>query len=194
MKAALLKTFGEPLELVDLPDPHASAGEVVVKVLAAPVLSYAREVFDSTRDYSLLLPLAPGVGAIGVIEETGPDSTRLQPGQTVFCDPTVRSRDDAVSPDLMLQGWSARGAGPQRLQAHFRHGSFSERMLLPLENAISLEGLQGGDPAKLTWLNTLLVPYGGLLAAGLQRTAGHSSRLLWCRDLFALLELPPFEG
>jgi hypothetical protein len=57
MKTALLEAFGEPLKLVNVPDPHAGAGEVVVNVLAAPVLSYAREVFDGTRNYSLLLPL-----------------------------------------------------------------------------------------------------------------------------------------
>jgi alcohol dehydrogenase len=71
MKAALLNTFGAPLSLVDVPDPHAGAGEGVVKVLATPVLSYAREVFDRARNYSLLLPLTPGVGAIRVVDETG---------------------------------------------------------------------------------------------------------------------------
>jgi alcohol dehydrogenase len=68
----------------------------------------------------------------------------------------------------MLQGWVAPGEGPQKLQAHFRHGSFAEKMLLPLENAFSLEHVRSIDPAKLTWLNTLLVPYGGFLAGGLQ--------------------------
>ncbi len=41
-------------------------------------------------------------------------------------------------------------------------------MLVPLENVVSLEQVRSIDPAKLVWLNTLLVPYGGLLAANLQ--------------------------
>jgi alcohol dehydrogenase len=41
-------------------------------------------------------------------------------------------------------------------------------MLLPLENAISLEQVRSIDPAKLVWLGTSLVPYGGLLAANFQ--------------------------
>lgn len=168
MKAAIFKAIGQPLTIEDIPEPVPGAGEVLARVLAAPVLAYTQEVFTGQRHYPLLLPLAPGCGAVGIVEKIGPDATRLKPGQLVFCDPTVRSRDDAVSPDIMLQGWVAPGEGPQKLQAHFRHGSFAEKMLLPLENAFSLEHLRSIDPAKLTWLNTLLVPYGGLLAAGLQ--------------------------
>jgi alcohol dehydrogenase len=168
MKAAILKTIGQPLTIEDIPEPEPGAGEVLVRVLAAPVLAYAQEVFTGQRHYPLLLPLAPGCGAVGIVEKTGPDATRLKHGQLVFCDPTVRSRDDALTPDIMLQGWTAPGKGAQKLQAHFRHGPFAEKMLLPLENAFSLEHVRSVDPAKLTWLNTLLVPYGGLLAAGLQ--------------------------
>jgi alcohol dehydrogenase len=171
MKAAMLKAKGQPLTIEDIADPVPGAGEVVVRVLAAPVLSYTHEVFSGVRDYPLLLPLAPGCGAIGLVEKLGPDSTRLKLNQLVFCDPTVRSRDDSLSPDIMLQGWIAPGEGPQKLQTYFRNGSFAEKMLLPLENAIPLEGLEdavNGDLVKLASLVTLLVPYGGLLATGFQ--------------------------
>src|SRR5579884_1265566 len=168
MKAAILKALKQPLTIEEIPDPIPGAGEVLVRVLAAPVLSYAHEVFSGARNYPLVLPLAPGAGAIGLVEQTGPDATRLRPGQLVFCDPTVRSRDDALAPDIMLQGLIAPGEGPQKLQTYFRNGSFAEKMLLPLENAFSLEHLRSIDPAKLTWLNTLLVPYGGLLTGGFQ--------------------------
>lgn len=168
MKAAVLKSFDSPIVIETLPDPHAGPGEAVVSVAAAPVLSYAREVFDGSRQYPLLLPLVPGCGAIGRIEAAGPDATRLRVGDWVFCDPTVRSRDDAVSPDLMLQGWNAHGEGALRLQACFRNGPFAERMLVPMENAVRIGALGDLEPAQLCALNTLLVPYGGLLASGLQ--------------------------
>ncbi|QBD75237.1 alcohol dehydrogenase [Ktedonosporobacter rubrisoli] len=168
MKAAILKTIGKPLGLEDIPEPLPGAGEALVRMLAAPVLAYAHEVFTGERNYPLLLPLVPGVGGIGLVEKTGPDATRLQAGQLVFCDPTVRSRDDSLSPDIMLQGWIAPTEGAQKLQAHFRNGAFAEKMLVPLENAVTLEQLRSIDPAKLAWMNTLLVPYGGLLAANFQ--------------------------
>ncbi len=169
MKAAILKERGQPLSIEDIPEPVPSAGEVLVRVLAAPIGWYAQEVFRGERPYPLLLPLAPGCGAIGVVERTGPDTTRLQPGQLVFCDPMVQPRDDSTSPaNSMLQGWIAREGGPQKLQTHFRNGPFAEKMLLPLENAAPLDHMDDMDPAKLSWLVGLLIPYGGLLAANVQ--------------------------
>ena len=41
-------------------------------------------------------------------------------------------------------------------------------MLLPLENVVSLEALNFIDPAKLTAMGILLVPYGGLLTTGFE--------------------------
>jgi alcohol dehydrogenase len=80
----------------------------------------------------------------------------------------IRSRDSGLAPDSMLQGWIARGEGAQKLQTYFRNGAFAEKVLVPLENAVELVHMQAMDPAKLTWLNTLLVPYGVLLAANVQ--------------------------
>lgn len=168
MKAAMLKAFGAPLIVEILPDPSVGAGEVVVDIVAAPVLSYADEVFSGARQYSLLLPLASGVGAIGRVRAVGPDATRLAVGDWVFCDPTVRSRDDAISPDIMLQGWTAPSEGAQRMQTYFRHGPFAEQMLMPMENAVPLGELDRADAGRWCGLMTMLVPYGGLLAAGLQ--------------------------
>lgn len=168
MKAAILKTYGTPLSIEELPDPQPGAGEVVVDVVAAPVLSYANEVFSGIRPYPLLLPLAVGCGAVGRVRAVGPDATRLVPGDWVFCDPTVRSRDDAAAPDILLQGWIAPTDGAKKLQAHFRHGPFAEQLLLPLENAVRLGDIEAEDAGRWCALNTLAIAYGGLLAAELQ--------------------------
>ena len=168
MKAAILKAFGEPLAVETLPDPVLGTGEVIVDVVAAPVLSYADEVFSGARKYLLELPVAPGCGAIGRVRAIGPDATRLVVGDWVLCDPTVRSRDDVLSPDITLQGLSARGEGGLRLQKYFHHGSFAERMLVPTENAIWIGSLDPAEAGQWCALCTLLVPYGGLLAANVQ--------------------------
>lgn len=168
MKAAVLKAWGSPLLTETLPDPVLGTGEVVVDVVAAGVLSYANEVFSGERKYPLVLPVAPGCGAIGRVRAAGPDATRLAVGDWVFCDPTVRSRDGGLAPDITLQGWSARGEGGLRLAEHFHHGPFAEQMLVPTENAIPIGPINPADAGRWCALNTLLVPYGGLLAAGLQ--------------------------
>ncbi|RFU44876.1 zinc-binding alcohol dehydrogenase family protein [Paraburkholderia sp. DHOC27] len=168
MKAAVLNAFGQPLEIVEKPDPQIGTGEVIVDVVAAPVLSYANEVFSGERRYLMELPMIPGCGAIGRVKLSGPDATHLQTGDWVFCDPTVRSRDDALTPDITLQGWSARGDGGLRLQRHFHDGPFAQQLRVPTENAIRIGAIEPHEAAHWCALNVALVPYGGLLAAALQ--------------------------
>ena len=168
MKAAILRALGSPLTIETVPDPTAGPGEVVVEVVAAPVLSYTNEVVDGTRPYDLTFPMTPGCGAIGRVRATGPDATRLVPGEWVFCDPTVRARDEALTPDIMLQGWTAPTEGARRLQQWMRDGAFAERMRVPMECAFPLGDITPEDASRWCALVVMLVPYGGWLAAGLQ--------------------------
>jgi alcohol dehydrogenase len=114
------------------------------------------------------LPAGPGASAIGRVRAFGPDATHLAVGDWVYCDPTVRSRDDALSPDITLQGLSARGEGGQRLQRYFRDGSWAEQIRIPTENAVRIGAISEADAAAWCAMGALLVPYGGLLAAKLQ--------------------------
>jgi len=148
MKAAVLHNFGVPLSVEQVTDPAIGTGEVLVDVVAAPVLSYTDEVLSGARRYLLPTPVVPGAGAIGRVRAVGPDATRLRLGDWVFCDPTVRSRDGAPTPDITLQGASARGAGGQKLQRYFRDGTFAEQVRVPTENAAPIGTI---DPAKHCW-------------------------------------------
>jgi alcohol dehydrogenase len=168
MKAAVLRSFGSPLAIETIANPVIGTGEVVVDVVATRVLSYANEVFSGERNYLLELPAVPGPGAIGRVRAVGPDATHLAVGDWVYCDPTFRSRDDAISPDITLQGWSARGEGGLRLQRHFRHGSFAEQTLVPTENVKRIGTIDATEAPAWCALGTCLVPYGGFLAARLQ--------------------------
>ena len=168
MKAAVLKAFGSPLAIETMPDPVLGTGEVIVDIVAARVLSYSNEVFSGERKYLLELPVVPGIGGIGRVRQVGPDATHLAPGDWVCCDPTVRSRDDALSPDITLQGWSARGEGGMRLQQYFRHGSWAEQTRVPTENAVRIGAIDADEAASWCALGTLLVPFGGFLAADLK--------------------------
>ncbi|MEX3637454.1 alcohol dehydrogenase catalytic domain-containing protein [Paraburkholderia sp. BR14320] len=168
MKAAILNSLDRPLAITQMPDPEIGTGEVIVDVAAAPVLSYANEVFNGQRRYPLELPIVPGCGAIGRVRASGPDATHLKVGDWVFCDPTVRSRDDALMPDITLQGWSSRGDGGLQLQRYFHDGPFAEQVRVPTENAVRIGDIERGEAARWCALNVMLVPYGGLLAAALR--------------------------
>ncbi|MFE0461096.1 alcohol dehydrogenase catalytic domain-containing protein [Kitasatospora sp. NPDC058965] len=167
MRAAVLTQFGAPLTVREVPDPEAGGGEVLVEVLAAAVAPYAAEVFGGRRNYPLVPPVVPGIGGVGRVVRVGPDATRLRVGDLVWCDCTVRSRDDALAPDITLQGWSSRGEGGARLAEHLHDGSFAELMRIPTENAYPLPAAAGDDPARWAALGVHVIPYGGLLAGGL---------------------------
>ncbi|MGW4728122.1 alcohol dehydrogenase catalytic domain-containing protein [Streptomyces shenzhenensis] len=167
MRAAVLTRFGAPLTVREMPDPEAGGGEVVVEVLATCVPPYAAEVFGGERNYPLAPPVVPGVGGVGRIVHVGPDATRLRAGDLVWCDSTVRSRDDALTPDITLQGWSSRGEGGARLARYLHDGAFAELMRVPTENVFPLPAAAGDDPARWAALSVHTIPYGGLLAGGL---------------------------
>ncbi len=171
MRAAVLTSIGSPLEIKTVADPVIGTGEVIVDVVAAGVLNYSDQVISGARQHLIELPMILGAGAIGRVRVVGPDSTHLVPGEWVYCDPTVRSRDNSSNPDITLQGWSARGEGGLRLQRHFHDGSWAEQMRVPTENAISIGemgAIDEADAPKWCSLASLLVPYGGFLSGNLQ--------------------------
>jgi alcohol dehydrogenase len=168
MKAVVLEAFGTPLVVKNVPEPKLGSGEVIVDVAASGVLNYSHEVFSGQRQYMLALPAIPGPSSIGRVRAVGPDSTRLAPGDWVFCDPTVRSRDGGDAPDITLQGLSARGPGGLKLQQYFRDGAWAERVRVPTENAIPIGEIDSAAAPAWCALGTFLVPYGGFFAANLR--------------------------
>ena len=60
MKAAVLHNFGVPLSVEQVTDLVIGTGEVLVDVVAAPVLSYTGEVLSGARRYLLPTPVVPG--------------------------------------------------------------------------------------------------------------------------------------
>jgi alcohol dehydrogenase len=166
MKAAVLNAFGAPLAIQTLPDPVLGTGEVIVDMVAAGVTSYAANIFNGSRNYALELPVAPGAGGIGRVRATGPDATKLKFGDWVFCEPTIRSRDNAV--DSILQGWTYRTEAALPLHRLYHHGSYAEQLLLPTENVTRIGDIDPAQAGRWCALSRLLVPYGGLLAGDLK--------------------------
>jgi alcohol dehydrogenase len=166
MKAAVLKTFGSPLAVEEVPAPILGTGEVIVDMVAAGMLAYAKEVFSGQRQYLLETPVIPGASGIGRIRVIGPDATKLAVGDWVVCDPTVRSRDDVMAPDITLQGLSAAGEGGLKMQRYHHDGSFAEQMRTPTENVFRLGDIDPADAPRWCRIGSVMVPYGGLLSIG----------------------------
>ncbi|QXQ07365.1 zinc-binding dehydrogenase [Sphingosinicellaceae bacterium] len=168
----MFSRIGETPMVCDLPDPVAEAGDVVVDVVAAPVLAYAHEVFSGQRPMLFTLPFVPGTGAIGRISAVGAGATDTVVGSWVYCDPTLRARDGLGLPAISLQGLTANGPAAVAVQRQYPNGSWAEKLRLPLENIVPLGDVLAGDAARWLMLGTLLVPYGGLSSVAL--TAGET--------------------
>ena len=97
MKAIRVTKFGDPgvLQLVDIPAPEPSAGEVRIKIYAAgvnPVETYIRS--GSYAGGLPELPYTPGTDCAGVIDSLGSGgvSGRLKPGDRVYAAGAVAKR------------------------------------------------------------------------------------------------------
>ncbi len=168
MKAAILKSFGSPLVVEDVLEPKLGTGEVLVDVVAAKVLAYAGDVFSGKRQYLITPPLIPGSGGVGRIAAVGLDAAELAVGDWVLCDPTVRARDNAVSPAVVLQGLTAGEPRALGLQKYVPDGSWAERVRVPTENAIPLGPIEPSQAQAWATIGNYLVPYGGFDAVGLK--------------------------
>jgi threonine dehydrogenase-like Zn-dependent dehydrogenase len=176
-RALVLNAIGEPLRLETRPTPQPTPGSAVVKILAAGVLSYSRDIYSGVRKYGLPTPSVPGNGAIGRVAAVGADATRLKPRDLVLCDVYLRGRDDHSVGALSGIHEGHTDGSKRLMRGEWRDGTYAEYAKLPLENCFLLnERRLLGSPAdggfgytveELLYLAISLVPFGGLRDIGL---------------------------
>lgn len=171
-RALVLHSTDSPLKVEHPATPQATPGNIVVRVLAANVPYYGREIIDGTRPYPYPKPYIPGGSAIGRVAAVGPDATVFAPGQLVLADIMTRARDDTSASYLLgiHQGF-AEGASVKLAGGEWRDGTYAEYVKMPLENCYLLnEARLLGDPASgglgysiddLPYIYRLIVPFGG---------------------------------
>jgi threonine dehydrogenase-like Zn-dependent dehydrogenase len=170
-KAYVQAEGGAPTTIQTVPTPSPLIGQILVDVLATPILSYTSGVLGGNM-FPLAHPLTPGIAAIGRIVAVGADSTVLKKDQLVFCNPSIRARDDISGGTSILQGWfgGMTSESMKLMQGPWRHGSWSEKLVVPTENVTPLDEQRltqelGYAIPQLCWINEFLVPFGGFLAA-----------------------------
>ena len=171
MKALQLEKAGSELTLIEKAKPTPRPDGVVVKMQAAPVLSYMHGVIDGSLPYMLPgKPFVPGSDAIGIVESVGEEVFDIEPGTLVYAAPQIGSANGSAKPDDVLIGLTGMTAESARIQDIWTDGSFAEFVHYPAENITPLTGLEAHDPAKLGAIMYLAVPYGGLLSVDLKPT------------------------
>lgn len=169
MKAIELEKAGAPLKVVDRLMPQPRPDGVVVKMKAAPVLSYMQGVVSGTRPYMLPKgPFIPGSDLIGTVEEVGSEVFDLEPGTLVHGGSQIASRGRFGQPDDILIGLTGMTPVSPRVQCIWPDGAFAEFAHYPVDCITPLSNVASIDPEKLAAIMFLAVPYGGLLSAELK--------------------------
>lgn len=86
MKAVVCTRHGpaEDLEFLDLPDPVAGPGEVVIAVRACALNFFDTLIIRDRYQFKPALPFSPGGEIAGVVEAVGAGVTALRPGDRVL--------------------------------------------------------------------------------------------------------------
>lgn len=171
MKAWRLRGLGSlKLEEVDKPQPRA--GGIVVRMEAAPVLSYMRQVIDGSLGYAMPpFPFVPGTNGVGIVEAAGVGVYHVKPGDRVALNPHHVVDERVSNPAQILIGLTAMGAPrfsdmpsePLALQRDWPDGVFAQYASSPAACATRLAGLDTVPPERLAAISKFVVPYGGFL-------------------------------
>jgi threonine dehydrogenase-like Zn-dependent dehydrogenase len=166
-RALQLESTEAGFQVVKLPVPQAGPGSAIIRIEAASILSYHRDVYNGARHYTFPTPLVGGISAIGRIAALGPDATSLSEGQLVYVDCVIRARDDPDTLFLSAIHDSSAPGSVKLMRDVWRDGTFAEYAKFPLENCLPLNEPRlckdlGYSIADLTYMSYLIVPFGGL--------------------------------
>ena len=132
MKAAQLTGWREPLAMVELPDPVAGAGAVVVRVLACGVCRSDWHAWVGA-DPDVALPHVPGHEFCGEVTAVGAGVARWQVGDRVIAPfilacgtcPDCAAGNQTVCPSQQVPGFTIPGAFSEKIAVPYADHNLS---------------------------------------------------------------------
>jgi propanol-preferring alcohol dehydrogenase len=130
MRAAVVRAFGEPPQIEEVPKPLAGTGEVVVKIEASGLCHTDIHAAHGDWPVKPKLPFTPGHEGVGIVEELGADVSEVAIGDRVAipwlgyacgtCDYCVSGWETLCESQLNT-GYSIDGGFAEYVKAHARH-------------------------------------------------------------------------
>jgi alcohol dehydrogenase len=157
------------LALEDRPVPEPRRGGVVVRMRAAPVLTYMADVLAGKLAAYVFpeQPFTPGTGGVGEVTAVGRGVHGLKPGERVVINPHYVSEENGAEPAQILIGLTRISPDSVPLQADWPDGTFAEYAHMPAAVLTPVPaGLDLPVPALATF-GKFAVPCGGLDGIGL---------------------------
>lgn len=156
MRAALLREFGKPLDIVDTPRPVPGEGEALVRVRAAGLCGTDLKILAGDLP-TVSLPLIPGHEVSGeLVNPVGnlAAGTRVAAYALFSCGicPSCRRGETTVCPKVIRLGFE-------------RNGGFAEYILVPIENLLPIGNDIRFDHAAVA-MDAVLSPWRAIRTRG----------------------------
>jgi alcohol dehydrogenase, propanol-preferring len=122
MQAAVVRAFGKPLTIEEVPIPTPGPGEVLVKIAATGVCHTDLHAADGDWPVKPTPPFIPGHEGAGVVAALGPGVTNLKEGDPVGI---AWLHDACGTCEYCITGWETL-CPAQRNSGYSVNGSFAE--------------------------------------------------------------------
>jgi propanol-preferring alcohol dehydrogenase len=122
MKAAVVRKFGQPLTIEDVPVPTPGPGEVLIKILASGVCHTDLHAADGDWPVKPSLPFIPGHEGAGIVAALGRGVTGLKEGDPVG---VAWLHDACGACEYCITGWETL-CSAQHNSGYSVNGSFAE--------------------------------------------------------------------
>jgi propanol-preferring alcohol dehydrogenase len=122
MKAAVVRAFGRPPAIEEVPVPTPGPGEVLVKVMASGVCHTDLHAADGDWPVRPTLPFIPGHEGAGIVTTLGPGVTALKEGDPVGI---AWLHDACGSCEFCITGWETL-CSAQHNSGYSVNGTFAE--------------------------------------------------------------------
>lgn len=127
MKAAVVRKFGQPLTIEEVPLPRPGAGQIVVAIMASGVCHTDLHAAAGDWPVKPTLPFIPGHEGAGYVAALGPGVTTLKEGDRVGV-PWLHSACGAC--DDCITGWETL-CQKQQNTGYSVNGAFAEYVVAP---------------------------------------------------------------
>ena len=122
MKAAVVRAFGQPLSIEDVPIPIPGPGEVLVKIMASGVCHTDLHALDGDWPVKPTLPFIPGHEGAGIVAGMGAGVTSVKKGDAVGI---AWLHDACGLCEFCITGWETLCAA-QRNSGYSINGTFAD--------------------------------------------------------------------
>ncbi|MGN8200305.1 alcohol dehydrogenase AdhP [Salinisphaera sp. RV14] len=122
MNAAVVRTFGQPLTLDEIPIPEPGPNEVLVKIMASGICHTDLHAANGDWPVKPTPPFVPGHEGAGIVARVGPGVTHLKEGDAVGI---AWLHDACGRCEHCITGWETL-CETQNMSGYTVNGSFAE--------------------------------------------------------------------